>query len=91
MAGNPQHGREDVYALIDRLAPDQFEAVRNLLEVLVRDREEDEEISAAEESAVARSKEWFRENEGIPIEDVAAELGLSMDQIRSGSAKEPAA
>lgn len=43
---------------------------------------EDEETSEEEEQAVARSREWFKHNPGTPFEDVAAELGFSMDQIR---------
>jgi hypothetical protein len=43
---------------------------------------EDEEISEEEEQAVARSRDWFLHNPGTPFEDVAAELGFSMDQIR---------
>ena len=31
---------------------------------------EDEEISEEEEQAVARSKEWFQRNEGIPFGQV---------------------
>jgi hypothetical protein len=46
---------------------------------------EDEEISEEEEAAVARSKEWFQHNEGIPFEDLVADLGFSMDEIRKGS------
>ena len=45
---------------------------------------EDEEISEEEERAVARSKEWFRHNQGIPFEQLVEELGLTMDQIRGG-------
>lgn len=75
MAANYQQDREHVHALI---------------EVMVPDAVEDEEITAEEEAAVARSKEWFRQNDGIPLEDVAAELGLSMEQIRA-AAKDPAA
>jgi len=44
---------------------------------------EDEEISEEEEQAVARSREWFKHNQGIPFEQVAAELGFSMEQIRN--------
>lgn len=43
---------------------------------------EDEEISEEEEQAVARSKEWFQHNEGIPFDQVVAELGFIMEQIR---------
>lgn len=49
---------------------------------------EDEEISEEENQAVARSKEWFKSNQGTSLEDVAAGLGFTMDQIRNG--KEPA-
>jgi hypothetical protein len=48
---------------------------------------EDEEISEEEEQAVARSKEWFKHNKGIPFEEVVAELGFTMDQVRNN--KEP--
>ena len=51
--------------------------------------EEDEEISAEEEAAVTRSKEWFKQHEGIPFEQVVAELGFTMDQVRNS--KDPAA
>jgi hypothetical protein len=43
---------------------------------------EDEPISDDEAQAVARSKEWFKHNEGISFEDVVAECGLTTDQIR---------
>ena len=90
MAVNYQQEREHVHAMIDRLAPQQVNAIRTLLEVMVPDAVEDEEITAEEEAAIARSKEWFRHNDGIPLEDVVAELGLSMEQIRA-AAKDPAA
>lgn len=85
MARIPQQERERVHALVDQLAPRQLEAIRNLLEAMTPGREEDEEISAAEEAAVARSKEWFRENEGVPFDEVVADLGLSMEQIRAAA------
>lgn len=85
MARIPQQERERAHALVDQLAPRQLEAIRNLLEAMTPGREEDEEISAAEEAAVARSKEWFRENEGVPFDEVVADLGLSMEQIRAAA------
>jgi len=42
-----------------------------------------EEISEEEEQAVARSKEWFKHNEGIPFEQVVADLGFTMEQVRN--------
>ena len=43
---------------------------------------EDEEISEEEGQAVARSKEWFQHNEGIPFGQAATDLGFTMEQIR---------
>jgi hypothetical protein len=76
--------RQHVHELIDRLPPAKLNAVAGLLEVMIHD--EDEEISAEEEAAVARSKDWFQHNEGIPFEQVVADLGFTMDEIRKASA-----
>jgi hypothetical protein len=78
------------HELIGQLNPNKLAAVVHLLEVMIHDNEEDEEISGEEEAAVARSKEWFQHNEGIPFEQVVSDLGFTMDQIRN-AAKEPAA
>ena len=89
--------RQQAHAYLDRLPPAQLSAVRSLLETMLPDPVsralanaplEDEEISEEEKQAVARSKEWFKNNQGTSFEDVVAELGLSMDEIRNG--KEPA-
>jgi len=84
--------KEQAHALLDRVPPDQMTAAVRFLEFLLLhpvDRSlaiapiEDEEISEEEEQAVARSKEWFKHNDGIPFEQVVAELGFTMDQIRN--------
>ena len=36
------------------------------------------------EKAAARSREWFKNNQGTSLEDVVVGLRFSMDQIRSG-------
>ncbi len=74
--------KQPAHALLDRLPADQMNAAVRFLEFLLL---EDEEISEEEEAAVARSKEWFKHNEGIPFEDLVADLGFSMDEIRKGS------
>jgi hypothetical protein len=43
---------------------------------------DDEPVTQEEERSVAASKEWFRSNPGIPLEEGAAELGLTMEQVR---------
>ncbi len=89
--------RQQAHAYLDRLPPAQLSAVRSLLETMLPDPlsralanapAEDEEISEEEEQSVARSKEWFKNNQGTSLEDMAAELGFSMDQI--GNGKTPA-
>jgi len=44
----------------------------------------DESVSEEEERAVSASKEWFKHNSGIPMEEVASQLGLTMGQVRGG-------
>jgi hypothetical protein len=88
--------KQHAYQLLDRLDPGQFEAVVRLLEVMtdpaaasIRNAPiDDEPVTEEEERAVAASKEWFRNNPGIPLEEVAAGLGFTMEQIRG--AREPA-
>ena len=82
--------REHAQQLLNHLAPDQVAAVEHVMEVMLDPLSrklanaplEDEEISEEEERAVASSKEWFRNNQGIPFEDVVTDLGFTMDQIR---------
>jgi len=89
--------RQHVHELIDRLPPTQLPVVAGLLEAMLDSVShaivdapvEDEEISEEEEQAVARSKDWFQRNGGIPLEQVVAEMGFTMDQIRNAS-KDPA-
>ncbi len=86
---------EHAQQLLNHLAPAQVAAVVHLMEVmldpvsraLANAPVEDEEIGEEESQAVARSKEWFKNNQGTSLEDVAAGLGPTMDQIRNG--KEP--
>jgi hypothetical protein len=88
--------KRHAYRLLDRLDPGQFEAVVRLLEVItdpaaasIRNAPiDDEPVTEEEERAVAASKEWFKNNPGIPLEEVAAELGFTMEQIRGD--REPA-
>ncbi len=82
--------RQYVHRLLDRLRPGQLEAVVMLLEVMTDPESvsignapiDDEPVTEEEERAVAASKEWFKKNQGIPFEEVAAECGLTMEQLR---------
>ena len=75
--------RQHAHELIDRMPDTQLTALVGLLETFVDSTLEDEEIGNEEARAVARSKEWFKHNQGTPFEDVVAELGFTMDQIRA--------
>ena len=86
-----QHG----HSLLDRVSADQMIVAVRFLEFLLLDPAtrtlatipfEDEEISEEEEQAVARSIEWFKHNEGIPFEQVVAECGFTMEEIRNHKA-----
>jgi hypothetical protein len=76
--------------MLDQLGPGQLDAVVRLLEVLtdpenvpIRKAPIDDEPESAEEArAVAASKEWFKNHQGIPFEEVVADLGFTMEQIR---------
>lgn len=95
--------RQHAHELIERVPADQVVAAVRFLEFLLLDPVsrrlatapiEDEEISEGEERAVARSKEWFKHNEGIPFEQVVADCGFTMEQIRNyrpDEEKDPAA
>ena len=75
--------RQQAHQLLDQLGPAQLDAVVKLLEVMIRD-EDGEELTAEDHRAVAASRDYFRQNPegGIPFEQVVAECGLTMDQVR---------
>ena len=74
--------RQQAHQLLDQLGAAQFDAVAKLLEVMTG--EKDEELTEEDRRAVAASREYFRRNPegGIPFEQVVAECGFTMDQIR---------
>jgi hypothetical protein len=68
--------------MLDQLDAAQFDAVVRLLEVILSDV--DEEPAAEDRRALTASREYFRQNPegGIPFEQVVAECGFTMDQVR---------
>jgi hypothetical protein len=74
--------RQHVHELLDQLDASQLAAIGQLLEVMVHD--EDDELTDEDRRAVAASREYFRNGgEGTPFEQVVAECGFTMDQIRN--------
>jgi hypothetical protein len=84
--------KEKAHELIDRIAPSQLSAVVGLLESMLDPVSraianapiDDEPESEAERQAVAASKAWMAQHpgQGIPHEDIIAELGPSADNLK---------
>lgn len=75
--------RQQAHQLLDQLGPLQFEAIAKLLEVMMRD-DDDEELTEEDRRAIAASRDYFRQNPdgGLSFEQVVAECGFTMDQVR---------
>ncbi len=72
--------RQHVHELIDELPPTQLTAVAGLLEAML---DSEDELTEEDRQAVAASREYFQKGgTGIPFEQVVADLGFTMDQVR---------
>ena len=68
------------HELLGQLNPGKLAAVVHLLEVMVHD---DDDLTEEDRRAVAASREYFRKGgEGISFEQVVADCGFTMEQIR---------
>jgi hypothetical protein len=78
--------RAKAHELLGQLGPGQLAAVVHLLEVMLDD--EDDQLTDEDRQAIADSREYFRRNPdgGVSFEQVAAECGFTMDQIRNNKA-----
>jgi len=82
--------RQQAHALLDLLPPEQLAAVRGLLESIVDpvDRAlalapiDDEPETEEERRAVAEAMDSLRRNGGVPMEEVLADFGLTMEDFR---------
>jgi hypothetical protein len=74
--------KQHAHELLELLNGDQIVAVLRLLEILVEP--DDEPLNEEDRRAVAASREYFRQNPegGVSLNQVAAQLGFTMDQIR---------
>lgn len=84
--------RQHVHALIDQLPPAQLAAIAALLEsiadpvarAIANAPVDDEPVTEEDRRAVRASQEWFEKNpKGIPFEEVLADFGLSMEDVRN--------
>jgi len=82
--------KEHAHQLIDRLPQTQVEAVVGLLEAMLDPVSraianapiDDEPVTPEEEKAIAEAREWLKHNPGIPFEEVLAEFGLTVDDLK---------
>jgi len=77
MALDLQQERQQAHALLDLLPPAKLGAVRSLLEVMV----DDDELTEADRTAIQAGLDSLDSNGGIPMEDVLADFGLTMDDF----------
>ena len=83
--------KQYAHDLLDQLDNGQLAAVVHRLEVmadpvarsLANAPVEDEPITEEEARALDEAHEWLKHNKGIPFEDVVAELGFTMEQVRN--------
>ena len=77
--------KQHAHDLIERLENSEIVAAVRFLEFLTLDPVsrslatapvEEEPLTREEEQALNASREWFRQNEGIPHEEILAEFGL---------------
>ncbi len=82
MALDLEQELKQAHALLDQLPPAKLGVVRSLLAVMVDDDEDEEELTEEDRRALRTSDEYFRNGgQGIPFEQVVAELGFTMEQI----------
>jgi hypothetical protein len=82
--------KQQAHELIERLPPAQLAAVVGLLEAMLDPVSraianaplDDEPESNEERRAVAEAKEWLLRHPGIPFEEVLADFGLTVDDLR---------
>ena len=89
MERNVEEDKRRAHELVEQLAPKQATAIVGLLEsildpvsrALANAPMDDEPVSAEEEAAIEKSREWSKNNRGIPHEQVLTELGITPEEI----------
>ena len=90
MAHDSAEEKRQAHELIERLTPGQVSAVVGLLEAMLDpvSRQlaaaplDDEPETEEERQAVAEATEWLKHNKPIPFEDVLADFGLTLEDVK---------
>lgn len=85
----PANEKQQAHQLLDQLDAGQLSAVVHLLQVMTdpvaraiaNAPVDDEPLTAEEIKALDESREWLKHNEGIPHDQVLAELGITQEEI----------
>src|SRR5258708_1615837 len=88
---NVMEQRQHVHAYIDRLPGDQLSAVYGLLETMLSplDRKlalaplDDEPVTPEDMAAIQSGRASLDAGHGVPMEEVLADFGLSMEDFRN--------
>jgi hypothetical protein len=86
VATNP---KQEAHELIDRMSVGQviaavglFKAMLDPVEIALANAPlDDEPLTVEEIKALDESRDWLKHNEGIPHEQVLAELGITREEI----------
>jgi hypothetical protein len=81
--------KQQAHELIDKMSVGQVAAVVGLFKAMLDPVEialanapyDDEPLTVEEIKALDASREWLKHNEGIPHEQVLAELGITQEEI----------
>lgn len=76
----------NVHSLVDRLPANQLSALESLLQSMLAPLSrklqaapiDDEPFTDEDRQAVTEADEWLKHNDGIPLEAVLADFGLTM-------------
>ena len=90
MALEQPHQRQQAHAFLDRLPDNQLSAVCGLLETMLPplDRKlalapiDDEPLTPGEAAAIQAGMTSLAQNGGVPIEDVLADFGLTIEDFQ---------
>jgi hypothetical protein len=85
----PANEKQQAHQLLDQLDAGQLAAVVHLLRVMTdpvaraiaNAPVDDEPLTAEEIKALDEAREWLKHHEGIPHEQVLAELGITQEEI----------
>jgi hypothetical protein len=89
MATTATNPKQQAHELIDKMSVGQVVAAVGLFKAMLDPVEialanapiDDEPLTVEEIKALDESREWLRHNEGIPHEQVLAELGITQEEI----------